>query len=336
MRIGIIGAGFVGRTVHFPAWGLVPGAAIVAVCDPDPAARADAARLVPGAEGFDDHRALLACGVDAVSICTPNLSHGTIARDALRAGVHALVEKPVCVTPAEVRTLGAEADARGLVLMARHQLRFDNEAEALRARVADLGPIRQVRARALRRDRIPTTSGLTDAAQAGGGAALDLGVHVLDMALWLMGFPAIQGATVSATMSGAYGRGEVADYRNHWGDWKCGLFNVEDSATALVTLPQGATISLECAWAGDFSDAETGTSCELIGEAGTLRWTAPPQTTRRPEIPPPDFTAFAAACRGDLPSPVPWQEALASIEILDALYRSAREGREVVVGRGSR
>lgn len=332
LRIGVVGAGFAGRSAHLPAWALVPGASVVAVCDIDPAARARAAAQAPGARLFADHRDLLSFGVDAVSVCTPNVSHFPVARAALEAGVHALVEKPVCVTPAEVRALGEAADARGLVLMARHQLRFDPEAGAVHARASSLGRIVRVNARALRRDRIPTTRGLTDAALAGGGAALDLGVHALDMALWLTGFPSRAGARVVATTRNAYGRGEVAGYRNHWGDWDRAGFTVEDGASAQVTFADGAILSLECAWAGAWSEAEEGTHCELIGEAGTLSWRAAASSSRRlSSRPPPEFTAFAEACRGLIPPPLPWRETVASLEILDAVYRAAREQRPVEI-----
>lgn len=150
------------------------------------------------------------------------------------------------------------------------------------------------------------------------------------MALWLMGFPSGAGARVAATMRDAYGRGDVAGYRNHWGEWDRAGFNVEDGASARVTFPNGAILSLECAWAGAWSEAEEGTHCELIGEAGTLSWSAAaPSSRRSTESPPPEFTAFADACRGLHPPPLPWRETLPSLEILDAAYRAARERRVV-------
>lgn len=331
LRVGVIGTGHVGRAVHLPALNGLPGVTVVAVCDPDDAALARAGALAPGARRFTDHRDLLAHGVDAVTVCTPNVSHFAIARDALRAGAHVLVEKPLCVAPEEVRALGAEASARGRVLMTRHQLRFDPEAVAARARVATLGPLRRIDARALRRDRIPTTPGLTDAALAGGGAVLDLGAHALDMALWLAGFPPVASARVTARAEARYGRGEVAGYRNHWGDWEPARFNVEDSATADIRFPDGLRLSLQCAWAGEFAPADTGTSCGIIGDAGTVRWGAPAIAPRHPSSPP-DFAAFVNACLQGGPSPVPWTETLATIELIDAVYRAVREGREVEVG----
>jgi predicted dehydrogenase len=251
-----------------------------------------------------------------------------------------LCEKPLCTTGAEARALGAEADARGLVLMARHQLRFTENARMARERVraGDLGAVHHVRVRALRRDRIPTTPGLTDAALAGGGAALDLGVHALDMALWLTGFP--RAARVTGAVRTNFGRDAVL--AGHWGDWDRARFSVEDFAAGFVHFENGMTLSLECAWAGHYDRAEEGVDCALFGDKGSLHWPAgnpaSPSTTIREEppdtavtgmTPPPDFLAFYEACRAGGPSPVPWREALASLEIIEALYQSAREGKEV-------
>jgi len=339
LRVGVIGAGYAGRMAHLPAWARVPGAAVVAVCDPDPAARAAAAPLAPGAASFTDHRALLrgAHGLDAVSVCTPNASHHEVALAALRAGAHVLCEKPLCANPADLRALGAEAEARGLVLAVRHQLRFAPGLAASRARLASLGPLHTIRACARRRDRIPTTPGLTDAALSGGGAALDLGVHVLDLALWLAGLAdsaAVAGARVTGRARDDYGRGRVPGYRNAWGPWDLSRFSVEDTASARFTLAGGVTIALECAWACEAAvDAdEVGTWCEFTGSHGTWRWNALSSPTREAANPDPDFNAFAESCRSGIPFPVSWREALASLELLDAFYRSVREGREVEVG----
>lgn len=339
LRIGIIGAGYAGRTVHIPAWAGVPESAVVALCDPDPAALAAASALAPGAALCADYRALLQRAphdLDAVSICTPNVSHFPVALAALHAGVHVYCEKPLCTSPADLRALGAAADERGLVLAVRHQLRFESGIEAARARVAMLGPLHTIRVCARRRDRIPTTPGLTDAALSGGGAALDLGVHVLDLALWMSGLTgpaAVAGARVMGRARDDYGRGRVPGYRNAWGAWDATRFSVEDTASARITLVGGLTIALECAWAceAEVDSDEVGTWCEFTGPAGTYRWTASTSSTRETANPNPDFTAFVGACRSETPFPLAWREALASIELLDAFYRSVREGREVEV-----
>jgi predicted dehydrogenase len=341
-RVGVIGAGYVARGAHLPGWAAVPGVEVAAVCDPDPAALALATPLVVNACILPDHRALLAEDLDAVSICAPGAAHFGLARDALRAGLHVLCEKPLCVTAAEAEALGREANARGLVLMTRHQLRFDAPARLARGRVraGDLGVVHHVRARALRRDRIPTTPGLTDAALAGGGAALDLGVHALDMALWLMDFPSEAGARVTGAARTVFGR--TGGIPGHWGDWDRARFSVEDFAAGLVHFGNGVTLALECAWAGHYADE--GMECALFGDRGSLHWPTGEFVSQGPMLhrespaipgtgiaPPPDFLAFHEACLSGGPSPVPWHEATASLRIIEALYRSARDGREVEV-----
>jgi predicted dehydrogenase len=363
-RVGVIGAGHAARNAHLPGWAAVPGASIVALCDPDPSAlettlRALAASRIPQPSAsaisprtFTSHHALLAEDLDAVSICAPNAAHFPLARDALRAGKHVFCEKPLCISAAEARALGGEADARGLVLMARHQLRFDAAALHARARVraGDLGTVHHMRVRALRRDRIPTVPGLIDKELAGGGAALDLGMHALDMAVWLAGMPAgfSRAARVTGSVRAVFGNGD-GSIRNYWGEWDRARFSVEDFAAGFVHFANGATLALECAWAGHYDAAEEGLGCALFGDKGSLHWPAgkfvsvgtavhaePPNLGATaedavPQLNAPDFKAFHVAVLAGGPSPVPWREAAASIEILEALYLSAREGREILL-----
>lgn len=326
-RVGVIGTGFAARNAHLPGWADVSGVELAALCDPDPAALAAASRLAPAARVFADHRDVLALGLDAVSIAAHNAAHFPIARDALRAGIHVLCEKPLCVSPAEVRALGMEADARGLVLMARHQLRFGERARAVRAQVraGHLGALHHARVRAIRRDRIPTVPGLIDIALAGGGAAIDLGVHVLDMALWLLDFPRALRVTGSVRTDFGHLEDGKKGITGRWGAWDHARFSVEDSASGLIHLENGATLALECAWAGHHE--REGLDVTLFGDKASLYWSAEERVPSHP-----DFAAFLEACRGGGASPVPWREALGSVEIIDALYRSAREGREAGIG----
>ncbi len=327
LRLGVIGTGHVARRAHLPAWTTLPDAELVALCDTDPEALDAAQRCIPqrSLPAFDNARDLLAADMDAVSVCTPNMAHFPIVLAALEAGKHVLCEKPLCVTADEVKALGAAADKRGLILMVRHPLRFGTSAreaiESMRAGAA--GEVRHVRVRALRRDRIPTLPGLIDRTLAGGGVALDLGVHALDMALWLMDFPRV--TAVTGTVQTRYGRDP--DFVGRWGGWDRARFTVEDTASGHVRFDNGVTLSIECAWAGDFDPAEEGLSCTVSGDRGTVHWAA----GESPEPSQPDFAAFLAAIRTGGPSPVSWREALPSIAILEGLYRSAQNGREVAL-----
>jgi predicted dehydrogenase len=333
LRFGIIGTGHVARRAHIPAWSTLPGTTLAAVCDTDPEALEAALHRTQGGavHGFPDSRELLALPLDAVSVCTHNAAHFPLALAALESGKHVLCEKPLCISAAEVRALGAAADACGLVLMARHPLRFTPEAhaamEAMRAGAA--GTIRQVRVRALRRNRIPTLPGMIDRALAGGGVAFDLGVHALDMALWLMDFP--RATMVSGTVRTLYGHDE--NFVGHWGSWDRARFTVEDTSSGTVTFENGVTLSIECAWAGNHDPAAEGLSCTLYGDAGAVHWAA--AETREhgasTQSSTSEFQAFADAIRSGGPSPVPWREALQSIAILEGLYRSAAENRAIAL-----
>lgn len=340
LRVGIVGTGYAARRAHLPGWRATPGAEVTALCDTDPSALAAVSRESGISATFRDYRELIDSGVDAISVCTSNAAHFPVALAALEAGKHVLCEKPLCVTAAEATALGNTADARGLVLMTQHQLRFDGPALAARA-CADaggLGFVHHARVRVLRRDRIPPSPGFLDREAAGGGAALDLGVHALDMALWLMDFP--RPARVTGAVRTNFARGRVISGR--WGDWDREAVSVEDFAAGFVHFENGATLALECAWLGHH--VEEGPECVLSGERGTLRWPACEWSTQgsaflRETLPIPRagdphetaIRAFCDAVRAGGPSPVPWREARASIAIIEALYASAARGREIVL-----
>jgi predicted dehydrogenase len=318
----------------------LPGALVTALCVIYPATLEAAGREAPEAARFADYRALLAADVDAVSVCTSNAAHFPVALAALQAGKHVLCEKPLGISVDEILTLGKIADARGLVLMAQHQLRFAGPALAARAcvRAGKVGNVHHARVRALRRDRAPTLPGFTEHGLAGGGAVLDLGVHALDMALWLMDFP--RAARVSGSVRTNFARGNRI--AGHWGEWDRSRFSVEDFGAGLVHFENGATLTLECAWLGHHG--EEGLGCELFGEAGNLRWPAGEffsqgaaftresiDVAGEEEPHAAAVRAFHQAVTEGGASPVSWREAAASLAIIEALYASAREGREVVL-----
>ncbi len=122
MRVAVVGVGYLGR-FHAEKLRAMPGADLIAVVDPDAAARERVAALC-GCRPYADHRELLG-RVDAVSVVTPTPSHHRIARAFLEAGAHVLVEKPMCATVAEARDLVALAARQGRVLQVGHLERFN-------------------------------------------------------------------------------------------------------------------------------------------------------------------------------------------------------------------
>lgn len=137
VRVGVVGAGLVASAVHLPLLAELPGFELVAVADPSPTARETAARRHGIPHAFADHRALLARpDLDAVLVSSPNGTHARVVLDALASGRHVLVEKPLCLDPADAERIVAAADAAGRVVQVGCMKRYDPAYEALLADLA--------------------------------------------------------------------------------------------------------------------------------------------------------------------------------------------------------
>jgi predicted dehydrogenase len=137
IRIGVVGCGFVARAVHLPRLaGLERHFELAGVADPDgPARRAIAERH--RTRGFADHHDLLATAEpDAVLVCSPDATHADVVLDALGAGAHVLVEKPLCTSPEDADRIAAAANEAGRVVQVGYMKRFDPAFEALAADLA--------------------------------------------------------------------------------------------------------------------------------------------------------------------------------------------------------
>ena len=201
MNVGLLGLGFMGAT-HAKAWTQVPGASLAAVMSSDERKLSGDLLGIEGNLGNQGEKldfsaaakyrsveALLADpAVDAVDICLPTDLHAPVARAALAAGKHVLVEKPIALDPAEADALVAQAGSCGRILMAGQVLRFVPSYLALREQLASSGAVRSAFFR--RRCSAPAWSRwLADPAKSGGGV-FDLLIHDVDYCISLWGLPA--------------------------------------------------------------------------------------------------------------------------------------------------
>ncbi len=193
LRVGVIGAGAIARNAHLP--NLAASAAARPYALASFRGEADLSELASRfgvARVERDWRAVAADpAVDAVVVATANASHAEVATAALEAGKAVFVEKPVATSVAAARAMVDLARARGLVLAVNLNYRRLPAVQAMAARIADggLGPLRSMSARLMRRAGAPAHGAwFVQSAQAGGGASLDLGSHMVDLALWLTGF----------------------------------------------------------------------------------------------------------------------------------------------------
>ena len=207
LNVALLGYGYAGKTFHAPLIAATPGLRLAAVASSDPAkVRAD----LPDATVLPDAAAVLAqADLDLVVIATPNDTHADLARRALEAGRHVVVDKPFTLTLAEARELADLAASAGRVLSVFHNRRWDADFLTLRRLVAD-GTLGEVLALESRFDRFrpEVRKRWREAAIPGGGLWYDLGPHLVDQALRLFGPPDAVYADLALQRPGA----EAVDY----------------------------------------------------------------------------------------------------------------------------
>ncbi|MEM8873617.1 MAG: Gfo/Idh/MocA family oxidoreductase [Planctomycetota bacterium] len=343
---GIIGA-------HMPGWEKSPDAEVVAGVDPN------AEHLKAWGEKHGINRlhervedVLSDPEVDIVDICTPNRFHAPLTVQALEAGKHVLCEKPLVPTVAEVRQIIDARDKADRLVMTAQNFRFLDKSVALKHLVdaGRLGEVYHSRAWWLRRGAIPTRPGFLLMEQAGGGPCIDLGVHVLDLTLHLLGHPKPVSVTGTAVT-------KLANKPGAWSEWGGKLedpaaVDVEEFAAGMVRFDNGSTLVLETSWMlhhptrgngdvaiwlygdkagayfGDDSDVKI---LETDNDANHFRDTIVRPMDTHLGGHAVECIAFAKAVREGAPSPVPPEDSLAVIGVLDGLYQSSRAGREVPV-----
>lgn len=349
VKVGVIGCGI--GSFHLEGYAEEPRATVVALAGLDDRCATLAAKFgVP--KVYRDYTELLADPeVQAVSLAVPNFLHREVTIAALNAGKDVLVEKPLARTTAEGRAMVDAARAAGRILMiafnrrGRHDVRIMKH-EAERGR---FGHIYHAKAFWMRQSGIPGLgSWFTNKEQSGGGPLIDLGVHVLDMALWVMGNP--KPVSVSAATYAELGpKGKGQYHGSRFTVIEGAPYEVEDFATALIRFENGATLHLDASWAGytghtdefgvsvmgdlgggaihvkDYAQVDT---LRLFGEVDGM-----PSVTM-PRLVPQHGHGWVikrfvdAILTGTEASPNA-AEGLERVRLIDAIYRSASLGREI-------
>ena len=287
----------------------------------------------------------------AIFVTTPNRYHEEYATAALEAGCDVLIEKPLAHTlESAERIAEVAADAAGNCLVG-FNYRFAAPIDVLTGYhdAGRFGEFTHVEANYVRRRGIPGRgSWFTSKQLAGGGAIIDIGVHAIDLALSVLGFPEI--AEVSATTRAEFGTREAYTYLHMWGDDEGPeAVDVEDAASAFIRTADDRTIALEVAWATNrprtdefvFRGTDGGAiydrkadSLTLFsaGAAGQEHLTETAVDTRDSNTHAAEVGYFLECVRsGTEPTKNTIDQGLAVQRVVDAIYRSAAAGRAVEV-----
>ena len=345
LNVGVVGVGGINRT-HMPGWAASEHAEVVAGADLSEAAlkmwgqKYGVGNLTTRPEDLFENP-----DIDVIDICTPNMYHTPLVVAALEAGKHVICEKPLAPTPRDVEKIIAARDASGKEVMTAQHFRFSGVSQAVKREVEAgmLGDVYHARGWMLRRNAYIPTPTFVYKRNSGGGACIDIGVHILDLTLWMMGNP--RPVTVSGVTRSNLARQEGVFSAWHQGDMPADM-DVEEFAAAFVRFENGATLVLEVSWLLHHDTQSEDMQLWLYGTEGGCHWpsaqflTSNYQTRQlynstlevvADKMEPHAFECFefARALAEGRPSPVPPEQSLQVLAILDAVYQSQQEGREV-------
>jgi predicted dehydrogenase len=232
--LGFLGVGWIGRN-RMEAVARAGAGRVAAVADTSAERVREALEAAPGAVAAEGLEGVLEAGVEGVVIATPSALHAEQAVRALEAGCAVFCQKPLGRTAEEARRVVDAARAADRLLAVDLSYRFTAAAAAVRERIR-AGALGRVYAVDLVFHNAygPDKPWFYDPALAGGGCVMDLGVHLVDLALWALGFPAVEGVS-----SRLFAGGE----RLGGGGARC-----EDYAEAVLDLEGGAVARLACSW----------------------------------------------------------------------------------------
>jgi len=351
IKIAIIGCGNIATKAHMTSYQqLTDRYEVVAACDIVPGRAENFAKQFGIPVAYEDwHDVLKIKDLDAVDICTPNYLHSIIAVEAMNAGLHVLCEKPDAINPEEAMKMKRASETTGKTLMVIRNNRFMNHSVYLKKYIEDggLGKIYAARCGWIRRRGIPGKGGwFTTKAKSGGGPLIDLGVHMIDVSIWLMGNPhpvAVSGATYTefAENYSPLGHGDRDKDPN-------GTFDVEDLAMGFIRFDNGAVMQLEFSWASNVERDDR--FYELRGTKAGAAWHSQDDQLKifgeacgKPIDIIPNFGRqqlvghkgnienFADVLEGKAEPVFRPEQGVDMIKILSAIYESAKTGKEVLL-----
>ncbi|MBR6410433.1 MAG: Gfo/Idh/MocA family oxidoreductase [Clostridia bacterium] len=348
--LAVIGCGRIARNAHLPAFSRMKDIRVKWACDIIPEKAEKLKEDFPFIENTetDYHKVLSDKEVEAVYVLTPNYAHYTITMDALKAGKHVFCEKPITVNYDLSCAMAKEAEARKKMLNIGVCNRYNRSIELLKqyAEEGRFGQLYHVYCSFRSFRSIPGLGGaFTTKSQSGGGVLIDWGVHFFDLILYILGNAKLKNVTCDAYSETAK---NMQDYK-YYGMWaedtkdiENGTNDVEDFITGYIRTDR-ASISFNGAWAQNVDRQEM--YIDFLGDKGGARldyggkftfWDA--KTLERIE---PDYeitdmyqnesVGFIRSIRTMEKDRNNIENVLQTAKLLDVLYQSSREHKEILV-----
>lgn len=330
-KAGIIGAGWPGRK-HAEGYQAAGGFSVVAVADLIPSRRRAVMEQFKVSREFGDADALIKdTEIEVVSVCLPNHLHLPVTLAALKGGKHVVCETPPALNAAETKKIAAAAARYGKTVLYAMQRRFGGNEQAAAQALAKsyAGNVFHARASWTRTRGVPSGTGwYADRAKSGGGAMIDLGLHMLDLAWSLLGQP--KPLTVFAAFPPTQS-------------------TVEDAGFALIKFEGGKSLELAASWSLNQPPAQQGTACRVYGDKGAVevyrnggpalyRSFSPTGEAKETVLKLPRLTHHAALMRhlrecllGKATPAVGPEQGVILMQMVDAIYKSAASGKSVEV-----
>lgn len=341
-NVGVIGTGGIANAAHLPALEKQEDVKILAVCDIKDDVLKKAAERYSVPHQFEDYNKLLEMPeIDAVHICTPNDTHMDPTIRALEAGKHVICEKPIGRNPEEGKKMVDAAAKSGKKFMVAQCWRWNQDVQALKRFIdaGELGEVFMARVWAMRRRGIPGWGVFINKEKQGGGPLIDIGVHILDFTMYLLGNP----KPIAASGKTYTNIGKEPGHVGNLGDWDYKNYTVEDYAAGFVRLDNGASLVIESSFAANIEEdkftttflgtkggAQTG-PLKIFGEQHGVLTNMTPVGMKQPGIYEAEIREFYDAIRDDTEVPVTGEQALNVIKIIDGIYRSSDAGKEVTI-----
>jgi predicted dehydrogenase len=346
LRVGLIGFGLAGAAFHAPLIAAVPGLRLASIVTSNPERARQASARFAEAQLLPDADALFAAAAnhDLVVVASPNRFHVSYGVAALEAGLHLVVDKPVAASAADARRLATLAAERGLVAAAFHNRRWDGDALTVRRLLADggLGQLLRFESRFERwrpevdADRWRERPDPEDA----GGVLFDLGSHLIDQVLWLLGSPMRVYGEIAVRRPGAQVDDDVFVALEYEGGLRAHLWASQVAAqhgprfrllgSRAAYIKYGLDVQEAAMRAGERPDSagfgrEPPETWGLLGTAEGAAELVETEPGRYLSF----YEGMVAAIRDGAPPPVPLADAIAGLEVIEAARLSAE--RAVVV-----